>query len=50
MAATARPPSQAGLRFLPLTVLSFIGAALGFFLVMSRDFVQATSEGEPVPA
>jgi EmrB/QacA subfamily drug resistance transporter len=35
-------------------VLSFVGAGLGFFLVRSRDFVQATSEGEvetePVPA
>jgi EmrB/QacA subfamily drug resistance transporter len=37
------------------SILSFIGAALGFFLVRPRDFVQATqSEGEtasePVPA
>jgi EmrB/QacA subfamily drug resistance transporter len=37
------------------SVLSFVGAALGFFLVRSSDFVQATqSEGEtatePVPA
>jgi EmrB/QacA subfamily drug resistance transporter len=36
-------------------ILSFIGAALGFFLVRSSDFVQATSseseaEAEPVPA
>ncbi len=36
-------------------ILSFIGAALGFFLVRSKDFVQATSSesetaAEPVPA
>jgi hypothetical protein len=33
-------------------VLSFLGAALGFFLVRSRDFVQAPSPdaAEPVPA
>jgi EmrB/QacA subfamily drug resistance transporter len=36
-------------------VLSFIGAAFGFFLVRSKDFVQATSSeaepaAEPVPA
>jgi EmrB/QacA subfamily drug resistance transporter len=34
------------------SILSFIGAALGFFLVRSRDFVQATSAeaAEPAPA
>jgi EmrB/QacA subfamily drug resistance transporter len=36
------------------SILSFVGAALGFFLVRSSDFVQATSfedetEAEPVP-
>jgi len=36
-------------------ILSFVGAALGFFLVRSRDFVQGTSSEsetatEPVPA